>query len=190
MIMRVWAAFAAVVLVTSNFFTANVLAGEMVLDAATVERFVKSMPDVQAHADKMEAEGRTEIFDKTQNPMVSGEFTPYSSGLKVLKSDAPRDHKALAKILKAHGFTTDEWAVTGDRVLAAYVAIEMGNNPEFAGLAQMDPSMLEAMPPQAKAQFAGVMKTMEKIKNVPEADKMAVQPNVAALELFMTNDRQ
>ena len=172
----------AVLFATAGFLTA---AHADDMDAKKVERFIQSMAEVNAYADKMEAEGRAEFFDEAPNPILTGEFTPYSSGLKLAKEKSPKDYTKISGIVKAHGFTANDWAVTGDRVLAAYLAIEMGKDPEFAGIADMDPSMLDAMPPKAKVQFAGMLKALEKIEAVPAADKEALQENYDAYTAFI-----
>lgn len=150
------------------------------IDTESAARFIKSMAAVNAYADQMETESRAEFFNDAPNPVLSGEFNPYSSGVKMVKEQAPVDYKEISNIVKAYGFTLNDWATTGDRMLAAYLAIEVGNSPEFAGIADMDPAMLETMPPQARLQFAGMQKTLEKIKVVPASDKEALRANIIA----------
>ena len=151
-----------------------------------VARFIETLEKVQPLADRMAEEGKEMTLSDKINPVTSGEFDPYSNAVTALEAKYPSEHKELARLVKPFGFSPEEWGQTGDRVLAAYMALKMAEEPGMtAGIAQMDPSMLEMMPPEAKAQFAGVMKMVEKIENVPSSDKNAVAPNAAALEAYM-----
>ncbi|NCC24366.1 MAG: hypothetical protein EOM25_04065 [Deltaproteobacteria bacterium] len=90
----------------------------------------------------------------------------------------------LRTILKRNGFTSETWAATANRVIKAFVAVEMGESmaemrremeSEMAAI-QKDPNLSPEQKQQIQAQMEGVMLTLSKNVEAPEEDKKAVMP--------------
>lgn len=168
---------------------ADALSSDDALSSNEVDRFVTSLEDVEAFGEAVRERGDGDVISQPTNPFEGGAFSPYGASITALRGAAPKVYADFAKTLKPHGFAPAEWASVGDRVFAAYMAIELAENPDYAQMRDMDPAMLDMMPPAARAQFDGMMKALEKLKDVPEADLAAVRPSVAALEAHMEADR-
>lgn len=161
---------------------APVLAAEP-LTEDQVTRFVATLQPVEEFGDRLDDEGKMNEFDD-RAPVPGKEFHPYSDGVATLKKAHPADYARLGDLLKPHGFSQDQWAATGDRVMLAYMAIRMEKeNPDYdKQMAKMDPAMLAQMPAPMRAQMEGVMAMIETVKKAPAADKAAVKPHVKAIE--------
>lgn len=166
-----------------------VLAGEVLaadhepLTDVKIRNFIASMEGVKALGQELEAAGKTQALEIEALPKAGEEFQPYTKSVAALKAKHPDDHRRLAALVKEHGFSLDNWAETGDRVMVAYVAEKAAARPEGLAHAQaMDPAMLSMAPPEMRAQMEGVMAMMEAIKKAPAADRLALKPHMAALD--------
>jgi len=166
------------------FVAASPALAEAPLTDDQVTRFIATLAPVEEMGKRLEAEGKiAKLFDE-KNPAMGCEFKPYSTGVSELKKDHPGEYAALGGALKPHGFSQDQWAATGDRVMRAYIAVKMEQeNPNYAQeMPALDPSMLEQMPPQMRAQIEGALAMVEAVKETPAADKAAVKPHLAAID--------
>ena len=154
------------------------------LTADQVTRFVATLAPVDALADRLDTEGKLDGLVDKRGPRAGEDFKPYSTGVAALKKTQPAEYPKLTAILKPHGFTADQWSAVGDRVMIAYMALKMdAENPgAAAGMEGMDPAMLAQMPPEVRAQMAGMMAMMETVKKAPAADKAAVKPSMKVIE--------
>jgi hypothetical protein len=175
------AAFSLVFINVAAALAASPLAGDQ------VARFVDTLEPVQGMADRLEKDGKTDVLKANQQPTLGKSFKPYSDGVAALKKTLPGEHAELAGIVKSHGFTTEQWAAVGDRVILAYMAIKMEDEQPgaMAQMAQMDPAMLDMMPPEMRDQMAGAMAMMQAIQDVPEDDKTAVRGSKPKLDAYM-----
>lgn len=157
---------------------------ETPLTTADAEAFVETLQPVNAFGEKLEAEGKTNELGGRGMPEVGQLFTPYSDGVADLKAQYPADYKELGTIIKPAGFTSQEtWAVVGDKVISAYMALEMekeGMSPE--DMAMLTPEMLSMVPPAMREQMSRALAMKETLERTPEADKAIVRPLVPALE--------
>ncbi len=151
------------------------------------KRFVETLPALDALSAQMEEEGVTEELQLETSPKAGEEFKPYSKSVVALKEKHPGHHARLADAVKPHGFTTEEWGNVGDRVILAYLAIQMEEeNPgAMEQMKAMDPQMLEMMPPAAKEQFAAAMAMMETVEKASPEDKEVVKKIKPELDEYM-----
>ncbi|MEZ5914961.1 MAG: hypothetical protein R3C42_04970 [Parvularculaceae bacterium] len=166
------------------FFAVSPALAEAPLSDDQVTRFIATLRPVEEMGKRLEAEGKIAETFGEEKPTLGSEFKPYSKGVASLKRDYPGEYAALGGALKPHGFSQDEWAATGDRVMRAYIAVKLEKeNPDYEKqMAAMDPSMLSQLPPQMRAQIEGAFAMIETVKSTPATDKAAVKPHVAAIE--------
>lgn len=187
MMKRFIGAISAIILLT-----ANALAGDGSLTADQAQRFVDSLPALDALGESLEADGKMEELRIDATPQAGKEFKPYSQAVEGLKAKYPADYAKLNKAVKPHGFSAREWGGVGDRVITAYLALKMEEeNPgAMAQMQAMDKSMLDQMPPQMKAQFQQAMVMMETIENASPEDKAAVETVKDQLDEYMDEQSQ
>lgn len=168
---RVIACAAAFALAAVPAFAANPL------NADDVRHFVETLAPIEAFGDSLEKEGKLNVL-VGGGATFDGAFKPYSSGVAALKKELPGEFGRLAAVVKPHGFTPEEWGATGDRVMAAYMAlrIERDEPGALAALEPVDPAELEKMPPEMRRQMQDYAAMMEAVKKAPEEDKKAVMP--------------
>lgn len=168
---RVFAYAAAFALTAAPAFAANPL------NADEVRHFVETLAPIEAFGDSLEKEGKLNVLVGS-GATLDGAFKPYSSGVAALKRELPGEFGRLAAVVKPHGFTPEGWGATGDRVMAAYMAlrIERDEPGALAALEPVDPAQLEKMPPEMRQQMQDYAAMMEAVKKAPEEDKKAVMP--------------
>lgn len=173
-------------------FAGPVFAGEShPLTEDQVKRFIAAIDDVQAFGDEMEKTGRNILSDTDTAPAMGEAYHPYGKALAALKEKAPADYAKLSGIVRRHGFKEAEsWGETGDKVIVAYLAEKAAKeNPDYMKqMEAMDPSMLDKMPPEMKAQMAAAMAMMQAVKSAPAADRATVRPFLDELEAGFGGD--
>lgn len=151
--------------------------------------FVASMNDVQALADKMEAEGKNKVIDAQIKKSSSESFSPYSSAAEILKQKFPSDYEVLRGISNRHGFQTPEkWASTGDAVIEAFIASEMGDSTKTqiqVAEQQMNSEDFQKLPAEAKSRIKQGITMLRRLDSVPPNNVMAIQPHKPAIEKFI-----
>ncbi|MEO1252013.1 MAG: hypothetical protein AAFW81_06700 [Pseudomonadota bacterium] len=157
-------------------FAGAAVAGDAPLTEDQASRFVDTLPTLDKLGEELEAEGKFEEFKIDNQPKAGEPFAPYSDAVANLKKNHPADHARLVNAVRPHGFSADEWGAVGDRVIIAYLALEMEeDDPRSMQMMDgMDQSMMEMMPPEMRAQLESVFAMMETVKNAPEADKKVV----------------
>lgn len=163
-------------------------AGDAVLTADMAKRFVASLPSVESLGKELESEGKTDEMRFDKNPKAGEEFKPYSNAVMALKAKYPSDYNRLSSAVKPHGFSAENWGAAGDKVMIAYMALKMDkDNPgAMAQMEAMDPSMLEMLPPDMKAQFERVKVMMDTVASVSPEDKKAVAEVEDELDSYMS----
>ena len=175
------------IFISSLFFSAAAFASDAPLTEDEARRFVASLAAVETLGDAFEAEGKIDNLQFDSRPKAGEAFKPFSKGVTALEENYPADHARLAKALKPHGFSADDWGATGDRVMIAYIAVTMQeDDPRTLEMMEgMDASMMEMMPPEMRTQMEGVFAMMETVKNAPEADKATVAAVKADLDAYL-----
>ncbi|GAB4530290.1 MAG: hypothetical protein Kow00133_19020 [Amphiplicatus sp.] len=165
-------------------FAAEPGADRAPLKGETVERFIATMPEVEAFGDALEASGRLEALKLETQPRLGEPFAPFSNTVEALAANHPDEHARLDAIVRPHGFTAASWGETGDRVVVAYLAEKMAQeDPEaMAQMTAMDRSMFDQLPPEMKAQIEAAFAMMETVRDADPADRAAVRPYLEALE--------
>lgn len=157
-----------------------------------VKRFVATLPALDALGDELEAEGKTEDLVIETQPKAGAPFRPYSDAVAALKEKHPADHTRLTQAVKPHGFSAEEWGRVGDRVMIAWLALEMEEEDprSMAMMEGMDKSMLDMAPPEMKAQLEATFAMLDTVKNAPEADKKAVAPFKDQIDEYTQSQQQ
>ena len=163
------------------------------LSAKQVEQFVSTMDDVQVLSEEMQKTGKNEVIGKKiGEPKPGEEFSPYSKAIGVLKTEFPDDYKSLGKIVEKHGFKSqEEWAGTGDSVMAAFISSKIDPKAEakmVEAKAQLTPEMEKKMPPEVVSRLKQSIAMMETLKKVPQGNRDAVAAHQAKLEAFMNKE--
>lgn len=172
--------------------TAGALAGDKPLTEDQAQRFVKTLPVLETFGKELEAEGKMEEFRISTEPMVDQEFKPYTSAITVLKEKHPADHARLGDMLKPHGFSADEWAGVGDRVVIAWMALKMEEEDPgaMAQMEAMDKSMLAQLPENMRAQIERALVMAETVKSASPEDKAVVATVKDDLDEYMEKQSQ
>ena len=157
------------------------------LTSDLIEGFIVSVRDLQEVGKKYDGEG-------LMNPNMSLDegmeraAAPFSAAIAQIQG-----HEAYGEmraVIERHGFSdVQQWALTGDRVMKAFVANKMG-----AEMPQMDAQMKQALEQIENSNMSAAQKEtmlqmmqssvqmMGAYADVPEADKAAVAPFMSTLE--------
>lgn len=163
---------------------------ETPLSSDAIARFVETLEPVEAFGDRLESDKKFEKLFEQREPVPGKDFRPYSDGVAALKKASPAEYEKLGALVKPKGFSQADWAVTGDRVMLAYMANRMEEeNPGYekqiaemkAQMAAMDPAMLEQMPAQMKSGMLAAQAMVEAISKSPPEDRAAVKPHMKAI---------
>jgi hypothetical protein len=158
----------------------------------TIRAFIDSMRDAQTLQE--EYEGTDQWPDMTNEDMESMPDMSrlFSEGVEKMKDYPAYDQ--FENMVEKHGFDSPEdWALVGDRVFQAMMAIEMkGKNPNMGqdmsdAMANIDnnPDMSAEQKAQMKAMMSGVMGMVKSATNASPADIKAVRPHMDALRAVM-----
>lgn len=181
-----------IALVAGSFllFVSGAFAADGALTVDAAKRFVASLDSVKTLAEDFEESGKAEALQFDAMPKAGEPFKPYSKSIAALKDKYPADYSKLQSSVKPHGFNAEEWGAVGDRVMVAYLARKMEKeNPDaMAQMAQMDPNMLNMMPPEMKAQVMQAKAMLEAVAAAPAEDKKAVAEVEDELDAFMEDE--
>ena len=153
-----------------------------------VLRFIASFQEMRTVAEQYQDSDQLVPGPASSDEARQRVESPFTSSLADMrKTDGFSD---MLRVMKKHGFASEKnWAAIGDRVIRAYAAVRMDEqapqlNKEMAeALKQLEES---TMPEAQKEMMREMMRTsnqfLEVYADVPEADKNAVRPHIAALE--------
>ncbi|TYC55364.1 hypothetical protein FMN52_16955 [Marinobacter sp. BW6] len=156
------------------------------LSDQTISSFIDSLKAAERLGSEFE-----DLGDEMDSPN-DGSMPDFSSMLSDSLSEL-EGHQAygqLEDLVQDHGFSNlEEWASTGDRIIQAWMAIEMEQqNPAArqemnAAMAEIEnsPHMTAEQKAQMRAMMQSAMGAMETASNAPPADVEAVRPHVEAL---------
>lgn len=156
-------------------------------NAAAVEAYLETLPEVRALADDMQAQGQGDFFEPQIDAGMET-FDPHVRGVLALEREYVDMHARLGAIVRGKGFTsTRSWAETGDRIIVTYGAVKVeAESPELLALAQsgsaMDPAMLQLLSPEMRMQMEMAMLAAKALAQVSEADKQLIRPYIARLD--------
>lgn len=181
----------AAILAGSFFlFASGAAAADAPLTVDSAKRFVASLDSVKTLGEEFEAEGKTDTLEVDAIPKAGEPFQPYSKSVAALKKQYPQDYSKLNAAVHKHGFAAEEWGAVGDRVMVAYLARKMEKeNPQaMAQMHAMDPSMLDMMPPEMKAQMMQAQAMMQTVAAASPEDKKIVAEVEADLDAYMEKE--
>jgi len=153
--------------------TGNSFAANSPLTGADIEHFMDAMKPLQKLAKKYDME---EDPDGAANNMTGRDFSPMSRSLARIK-----DHEAYGEfktIIRDAGFSsTEHWANVGDRVMKAYISLNISQEMTPEQKQEMRQSMAEIekneyLSPEMKKQLlANLHQTMTMMDNLSRSDK-------------------
>lgn len=164
------------------------------LTEGMVENFVDSMTAVRQWADSQDDLDKLE--DMEMEPGTDAMTSPFSAAVTHMETHGRVGE--LESIVRDHGFDgMDEWGRVGDRVVRAFMAVEIEReHPEARAELEEARREIEDNPDIPEAQkeqllemleaSAGAMMSM--IEEVPEADREALRPHLPRLRETMGED--
>ena len=157
------------------------------LTDADVTSFISTLDAANAFGDELDADGKTDALEVAMEPKPGEAFKPYSNAVAAMKTKYPTDYVRLGAIVSPLGFSADNWAATGDRVISAYFAVRMErDNPGAAAqMAAMDPALLARLPAAHRADFEALKALVATSAAVSPEDRAAVEPHMDALDAEM-----
>lgn len=156
-----------------------------------IEQFIASMEKLQTMDEEFQA-FEADDEDKSQMPDTDHLV---SEGLARLRGNKLYDK--VDSIVRDYGFDNAEaWSQTGDRVLDAYIALQMKGKSGSAqsqmdkALREMDENsqMTPAQKEQMRAMMAQSMASMKSFAEAPPEDMAAVKPYQDRLDQVMQYD--
>lgn len=155
------------------------------LNSSTIEPFIASLIELQTVLEES-GEGTPDETFEDEDGSDTDPTKAFTSLAEELDNHPPTKDK-VSSMVKRHGFSSlAEWAQTGDRIYTAYMAINMGDQPEMDGM--MDENAIEdymtsvgdvmsdARKKEIRAMMESAMKSNEAINNAPSEDIEAVRP--------------
>lgn len=178
-----------IIFVLITLLTISAPASAADLSAEDAKAFVATLQPLGELTEKMQADGNLDALELDPFPEAGKPFQPFTSALAALEGQNPEGLKQIAAIARAGGFTTDNWATTGDRVMLAYMAAKMEKESpaaraELEQMEKMGPEMLAQLPPAMAEQMRGVIAMVQAVKNVPAGDVAVITPLLPAIERF------
>lgn len=137
------------------------------------ERFIDSLPEATTLGQQLQDSDKAEQFSQVMSPSKDKPYAPYTRGAAFMKMETPELYRTMGKIAEKHGFdSVESWARIGDRVMAAFMAIEVEKMPEASRKTaeNMTPEMLDSMPANVRARIEGAMVMLAMTKTVSGAD--------------------
>lgn len=160
-----------------------------------IRAFIASMKDAQTLSDKYEGTDQWPDTDSEDMKSMPDMSRLFSDGVEKMKDYPAYDQ--FEDMVENHGFDSPEqWALVGDRVFHAMMAIEMkGENPNMSqdmadAMAEIEnnPDMTAEQKAQMKAMMSGAMGMVKSATNAPQADINAVRPHMGALRTVMNSE--
>lgn len=151
------------------------------LTPTTIQSYIKGMEPIAAFASATRQSGKQ--IDLQLRPTGSN-FKPHYSLTEQLKTKAPEEYSKLDGLVKGQGFNSvDQWAGTGDELMAAYIA-----NKVTPQMRQNKATMAQAigmLPPAQKKQAEVMLTMIDVAESAPAANVAAVQPFIPQIEQAM-----
>jgi hypothetical protein len=172
------------------------------LEAEAISRWMNSLATLRPWGEANEDRFERDLFKVEQprmNPMnpLSKEAlqkmrSPFSGAVSAARSVGVDDE--VAGLLAPHGFTLDEWGDTGDRIIRAFVALQIQGGPDMR--AQLDTTIVQMEEntrlsvAQKNQLISSLMQTLDiynMMSDAPAADIEAVRPLAGLLEQTLSD---
>lgn len=160
-----------------------------------IEAFIASMAELQEkEADFEAAAPDMENGDPASLPDMD---TLISDNIQRMKGHVLYDQ--VNTIVQQHGFEgVEQWGRTGDRILNAYVAVNMGaeskqiRNEMAEALREIEnnPDLTPAQKEQMKNMLGGAVSSLEQMVTAPQEDIRAIQPYVTELHRVLETEEE
>ncbi|MEX2468195.1 MAG: hypothetical protein WD396_00430 [Pseudohongiellaceae bacterium] len=155
------------------------------LTPEAVRGFVNSLPEVHSFTENQNSQVSQLAFEEEMMPRAGEPFAPYSRALDMMRDNHAEIYQGIEDLIGNFGFATaEEWATTGDRVIAAFIATQISSS-DMEQMEQMTPEMLNQVPAQMRPQIERMLAMMATIRETPEADIEVVRPLAGELQQVM-----
>lgn len=157
------------------------------LTAAKVRGYIASLNELEQLENQFDIDEGHEIDFDAQQAMTDA-WSPMTEAVAQLQRH-PR-YNEFEPIVKKNGFASaQEWGHTGDRIIHAFMALEMEREaPEMQremdeAMRELDnnPHMSAEQKDAIRQMMMGAMSSMESMSDAPKADVDAVRPHMGAL---------
>lgn len=170
--------------------TGSAFAADAELTVADANRFIESLPALEAQAKTFQSD-QGDTFD-FNTPNGQTDFkNVYKKAVAALAVQSPADYAKLKQTLAPIGLSPTRWAEVGDRVMSAYMALNMREqNPNMkAAMQGLDMSQLENLPPEIRASVLAslgqVQSMVTDMQSAPQGDIDVVKTVRPKLEAYM-----
>jgi len=160
--------------------------GEVALKDADIRHFIAAIKPLDKLGKKYALDQDKDMMSQT----MDGEFNPMSQSLKRI-----RKHEAYGEfkhIIQKAGFSSDEeWAMVGDRVMKAFIALkmkkEMQHQPGQGGVGELEESLKQIennqhisseMKERLLKQIKQSIIMIKSVSNSSPADQNALRPHM------------
>lgn len=163
------------------------------LKTSTIESFIASNQEVVTILDRTAANAATEF---SEDEAWGLDFTSVYSGLVGELRNHPPTFRKVSGVVERHGFENlEQWGQMGDRIFAAYMAINMEGQPAAdRGAMENYMASIEGLPEadlqNIRTMMEGAISSSEVARNAPVRDIEAVRPFITELKtLYETEAR-
>lgn len=151
------------------------------LTPANIEGYIKGMEPIAAFASATRQSGKQ--IDLQLRPTGTN-FKPHASLTEQLKLKAPEEFSKLETMVKEQGFSsTDQWAGTGDELMAAYIANKV--TKEMRANKSTMAQAIAMLPPQQKKQAEIMLTMIDVADSAPAANVAAIKPYIPQIDQAM-----
>lgn len=152
------------------------------LSTDKVSTFIDSLDPVTRYAERLDEDVRDGLEVSNILPEPGEPLRPYTRSLEYIREAHGDVYAAMGDIVDDHGFANlEEWADTGDRVMVAWLALQM----EGTEIGAVSPEMLDQVPAQMRPQIERMLAMMEAVRNAPPGDIEVVRPLAGRLMDYM-----
>ena len=171
------------------------------LDSDQIGRWLSSMSEIRDWSEANKDRFDEDMFE-TDSPRLSPMSPPTEQDIERMRSPFTNGVAAarsagvageVSGLVEPHGFSLDEWGETGDRVMRAYIALQMESQPDMTAKMNDTIQQMESAPlseTQKNQMITSLMRTLDiynMMKDAPPEDVEAVRPMGDAIRQTLSN---
>ncbi len=171
------------------------------LESDQISRWLASMSDLRTWSEANEDRLDRDMFEPASprmSPMsppseedIERMRSPFTNGVAAART-AGVEREVLG-IVEPHGFSLDEWGETGDRIMRAYIALQMEGQPDMTSKLDETIQQMENSPmsqTQKNQMINSLMRPLDiynMMKDAPAEDVEAVRPMAGTIRQTFEN---